>query len=160
MYAIKESLVGFERLLALFGSFEIMPRMIAVDVYGRVKVWISPHYDQNTKIGIDQLKLYTNEEHHIIQNIKEVFLKFATENSTFRDFFKGLEGVHTFLHCFKYLEEFSAVKKIIASKRLLKKVNSANKRPLSPIINLRPIVRTPKFIAVMQLKTSQKERIG
>jgi hypothetical protein len=157
MYAIKESLVGFERLLALFGSFEIMPRMITVNVYGRVKVWISPHYDQNTKIGIDQLKLYTNEEQHIIHNIKEVFLKFATENSTFRDFFKGLEGIYTFLHFIKYLEEFSAAKKIIASKRLLKKVNSANKRPLSPIINLRPIVRTPKFIAVMQ---SQKESIG
>jgi hypothetical protein len=61
LYAFKETLVGFERLFALFGSFEIVPGMIGVNLEGRVKVWVSKHYHTNAKLDIDQMSLLGKE---------------------------------------------------------------------------------------------------
>jgi hypothetical protein len=51
-YALKEALIGFERLLALFGPFTITQEMIVVNSLGRVKVWVSAHHNQNTKSDV------------------------------------------------------------------------------------------------------------
>jgi hypothetical protein len=53
--------VGFERLFALFGSFEISPGMVGVNSEGNVKVWVSRHYHINAKIDINQKKLLGSE---------------------------------------------------------------------------------------------------
>ncbi len=57
-----------------------------------------------------------------------------------------MQGVNTFLQFFKYIEDFTSFQKVIVGKNILKKSHIANKRPLSPIINLKPIGRTPKFV--------------
>lgn len=86
----------------------------------------------------------------MIFQLKGIFLRFASDGSTFRDFFKGINEITTFIGCLKYIEEFASNRKIIISRKMLKKKALSPKRPLSPIINLKPIARTPKFIALMR----------
>ncbi len=52
--------------------------MITVNREGKVKVWVTEHWQQNSKVDIDQSKLYVNEEHYMISKIKDIFLKFAS----------------------------------------------------------------------------------
>lgn len=83
----------------------------------------------------------------MVSRIKEIFMKLASDSSTFRELFKGLSNMRTFIDYLKYIEDFAIFKKIMISKKIIKTHKALVKRPLSPIINLRPIARTPKFIA-------------
>jgi hypothetical protein len=49
VYALREALIGFERLCALFGSFAIRPHNIGINIQEKVKVWLSSRFEQNAK---------------------------------------------------------------------------------------------------------------
>jgi hypothetical protein len=59
----------------------------------------------------------------MINNIKEIFLRCACDTSNFRDFFKGIESLKTFIEYLKFIEDFSISKRIIVSRKILKKHN-------------------------------------
>lgn len=101
--AIKESLVGLERLYCLFGAFSLSGEMVVVNEEGRVKVWLTPHYHLNSKSEPTFPENCQTAESSILVQLWQLFLPLAQEGRTCRDFCKNLQRIPSFIGCIRYV---------------------------------------------------------
>lgn len=148
LYAFREALTAFERLLALFGAYEVAPPMIAVDRDGRVRAWLHPLYHLNNKIEGRRLDA-ANAEAAILEQVRRALADCAQDSPTFRQFLEGALEIRSFIAFLRYIHDFSRNRKIIIASRVIKRQETPAdhpRRPLSPVAPFRPSSRPPTHL--------------